>query len=78
MMGGIPVICAFNAPDTLIREYNCGYQCDPDDEDAVIGAILELSRMTDEERKLIGEKGRKAILEKYTYEKLAEAFINCI
>ena len=78
MMGGIPVICAFNAPDTLIREYNCGYQCNPDDEDAVIGAILELSRMTDEERKLIGEKGRKAILEKYTYEKLAEAFINCI
>lgn len=78
MMGGIPVICAFNAPDTLIREYNCGYQCDPDDEDAVIGAILELSRMTDEERKLMGEKGRKAILEKYTYEKLAEAFINCI
>lgn len=78
MMGGMPVICAFNAPDTLVREYGCGIQCDPDDEEAVMEAVLKLRGMTEEERKSLGENGRKAILEKYTYKKLAEAFIDSI
>ncbi len=78
MMGGIPVVCAFNAPDTLVREYDCGFQCDPDDEEAVAEAILSIKNMSEEERKKMGENGHKAILDKYTYKKLAEAFINCI
>ncbi len=78
MMGGIPVVCAFNAPDTLVREYDCGFQCDPDDEEAVTEAILSIKNMSEEERKKMGENGHKAILDKFTYGKLALAFINCI
>ena len=78
MMSGIPIICAFDAPDTIVKEYGCGIQCDPDDENAVIDAVLKIKNMTEKERKMVGENGRKAILEKYTYKKLAEAFIDSI
>ncbi|MBE6025594.1 MAG: glycosyltransferase family 4 protein [Clostridiales bacterium] len=78
MMGGLPVILAFSAPDTPVRQYDCGYQCDPEDKDAVAGAIRKIKAMSEDERKKLGENGRKAILENFTYRKLAEQFINSI
>lgn len=74
MMAGIPIICAFDAPDTLVREYDCGYQCDPADGEAVKDAVLRLYGMSAEERKAMGDRGRKAVLENFTYRKLAEKF----
>ena len=78
MMGGLPVILAFNAPDTLVREYGCGYQVDPTDQESVVDAISIIRDLSDNERIIMGEKGRKAILEHFTYSKLAEQFIDNI
>ena len=78
MMAGIPIICAFNAPDTLVKEYGCGYQCDPSDINQVLDSISAIFYMTVEQRYMIGERGRQAILKKYTYSQLAKKFINSI
>ena len=78
MMGGLPVVLAFNAPPTPVEEYDCGYQVDPEDQDAVISAIREIRSLSEEERAAMGSHGREAILEKFTYRKLAEQFIDSI
>jgi glycosyltransferase involved in cell wall biosynthesis len=78
MMGGLPVVLAFNAPPTPVMEYGCGYQIDPEDQEAVIKAIRDLKELPEEERKKLGEKGREAILESFTYSRLAEQFLESI
>ena len=75
MMAGLPIVCAFDAPDTLVRIHNCGYQCSPQNPDQVVDAILSIYRMPESERSKLGENGREAVLRNYTYEKLSEKFI---
>lgn len=75
MMAGIPIICAFDAPDTLVRQYECGYQCDPNDRRAVMDSIQRLYSMSEAERTEMGNRGKKAVLDHYTYKRLAEVFL---
>lgn len=74
MMAGVPVICAFDTPDTLIRIYDCGFQCDPSNDEEIIEAIRHLRDMPESERRSLGENGRKAIINNYTYKHLAQSF----
>lgn len=75
MMSGLPIVCAFDAPDTLVRIHNCGYQCSPQKPDEVAKAILNIYKMPANGRNELGKNGREAVLRNYTYEKLAEKFI---
>lgn len=74
MMAGLPVICAFNAPDTLVKETGCGIQCDPGNTEEVADSIEKIASMTEETRRDLGEKGRKRIKKEFTYKKLAAQF----
>ena len=74
MMAGLPIICAFDAPDTLVKKYNCGLQCNPEDVEMVVNCIKRIVNMSPEERKKMGKNGKDAILAHYTYEKLAVRF----
>lgn len=78
MMGGIPVVCAFDAPDTIIRQYGCGIQCEPENENEVIDAIRTIRGMTPEERRSMGAKGREAVMSRFTYKVLAGQFLDSI
>lgn len=78
MMAAKPVICAFDAPDTLVRIYDCGYQCDPSNKEEVVEAITKLETMDPKDREEMGNRGKKAILSHFTYKQLAEDFIENI
>ena len=78
MMGGIPVVCAFDAPDTVVRQFDCGFHCDPENEDEVIEAIKAIRNMSPEDRKEMGERGREAITSRFTYSSLARQFLESI
>ena len=75
MMAGLPIICAFDAPETLVETYHCGFQCSPENTDECVRAIRQLNAMSPEERRAMGESGRKAILERFTYPVLARQFL---
>ena len=45
-----------------------------EDPDALAEGIDKLINMTPEQRRELGENGRKAVLENFTYKKLAEQF----
>lgn len=76
MMGGVPIVCAFNAPETLVKQFNCGIQCNPNNEEEVINAIKTIMDLNEEDRRKLGSNGQKAIKKYYTYKILANDFLN--
>lgn len=77
MMAGLPIVCAFDAPDTLVRIHECGYQCESSNIDSVVAAIRDIKQMTEDERRTMGNKGREAVLKQFTYSSLAKSFAEC-
>lgn len=75
MMAGIPIICAFDAPDTLVKQYKCGFQCNPLNKNEIVEAINELYHMSLDQRKELGNRGKQAVMNHFTYEKLANDFV---
>jgi len=74
MMAGKPIICAISTPDPLIRQYDCGKMVIPGDIPQIINSINEFYEMSEDERIQIGKNGKKAVLQHYTYNKLAIQF----
>ena len=74
MMSGKPILYAVDAPNNFITDYNCGVSVKAEDPDALAEGIDKLLSMSEEERKQLGDNGRKAVLENFTYKKLAEKF----
>lgn len=75
MMSGRPVLFAVEAPNNPIAEYGCGVTVRAEDPDALAEGIRTLEEMPPEERKRLGDNGRKAVLAHFTYEKLAAEFL---
>ncbi|CAM4015905.1 putative glycosyl transferase WbpJ [Pseudomonas reidholzensis] len=71
MRGGMPIIFACTVNNNPVDEYDCGLSVDPDSPDEIASAIIQLMRLTEQQRKAMGLKGREAVLEHYTYETLA-------
>ena len=74
MMAGIPVICAFDAPQTLVEQYGCGYQCGPEEYDRITGYIHEFKNMDKDQLASIGRHGHDAIVQHFLYDQLAKEF----
>ena len=78
MMAGVPLVCSFDAPDMLVEKYRCGFPASPGKPETVIAAIRRLKGMSPEERAEMGKRGHEAILEGFTYRKLASRFLDAI
>ncbi|HQO21431.1 MAG TPA: glycosyltransferase family 4 protein [Acidobacteriota bacterium] len=78
MVSGRPVINAIKAGNNLVEESGCGISAEPEDPVSLRNAVLEMMRLSDEERREMGVRGRNHVLGKYSYPKLAEDFIRGI
>ena len=77
MMAGIPIVCAFDAPKTLVSTFNCGIECDPAHVDEVVQAIRKIRTMEADDRINMGINGKNAVIQNFTYERLAGKFASC-
>jgi glycosyltransferase involved in cell wall biosynthesis len=69
MEAGLPVVASdFPLWRAIIEEVGCGLLVDPQDPGAIASAISRL-RDSPEERKRMGDNGRKAVLERYNWER---------
>ena len=75
MLAGKPILHAFSGKGDIVAMANAGITVEAENPKAVADGILKLYRMPPEERKRLGENGRKYVLENHTYEKLAEKYI---
>ena len=74
MMSGKPILYAVEAPNNFIDDYSCGFSVEAENLDALKKGVEEFVKTDPQKRDMMGELGRKAILDNYTYEKLALQF----
>ncbi len=74
MMSGKPILCAISAPELPIEKYCCGIKTDPGDIDSIINGIYTIMNLSTRELIEMGENGRRAVLENFTYKALAKKF----
>lgn len=75
MMSGKPILYAVNAPNNYITKYHCGISVQPEDKEALKSGIEQLIGLSPEERKKMGDNGRKAVIENFEYSVLARKFL---
>ena len=59
MMAAKPIIQAIDAGNNLVGEADCGIDVEPDNVGEISKAILALKSMPEEERRRLGENGKK-------------------
>lgn len=74
MMSGKPILYAVDAPNNYVMDYHCGVSVEPESVEALEQGIRQLYTMSENEREDLGQNGRQAVLEHFTYEKLAADF----
>jgi len=74
MMSGKPIIHSVTAGNDLVKEAGCGISVPAEDPSQVASAIKKLMVMSEEERRIMGERGKKYVKKYYSYEKLAEQY----
>ena len=72
MAGGLPIVASdIDHWKPVFQKYNCGFQVDPFDEEAVKNAVQYLIQHPDEARAM-GEQGKNAVQQEYNWESEAE------
>ena len=74
MMSGKPILYAVEAPNNFIKEYSCGISVQSESVEALKQGINEMIVKTSLDKEKMGINGRKAVLDHFTYEKLAHTF----
>ncbi len=75
MMAEIPVICAIEAGNDLVKEANCGYSIAPSNAEALASTILHMDSIGHSKRKIMGQRGKQYVLRHYNYVTLAKKFM---
>ncbi len=76
MMAAKPIIQAIDAGNNLVREADCGIDVEPDNVSEISKAIWTLKSMPEEERRRLGENGKKFVLSNHTYQVLGKRFLD--
>ena len=74
MMSGKPILYAVDAPNNYIREFDCGVSVPPENTEALTTGIRKLLSMSEKERQKMGERGKQAVLDCFTYDVLGKQF----
>lgn len=74
MMAGRPIICAINTSHSVIESCQCGVMVKQNGAIELAGEIERFCKIPPEERCRMGERGRKAVLQRFTYHILARNF----
>ena len=74
MYSAKPIINSYSGGYDIVKEVGCGISVEAENSVQIADAILKLYKMSDVERRKMGENGRKYVLENFTYEKLAEKY----
>lgn len=79
LYAGKPIIYGVDSGEYKpVTDNNAGYQILAEDSSQLVNAVLKLYRMPIEERKCMGENGRRAALQDYEYGKLAKKYADIL
>ena len=75
MYSAKPILHSYSGKSDIVSLAKCGLTIKAEDSKAIKEAILKLYSMSKEQRELMGESGKRYVLEHFTYEKLADKFL---
>lgn len=78
MLAAKPVVASYSGYPSMINESDCGVFVPAANVEAVVTAIRDIKSMSAEERSLVGERGRKWLLENRRYSKLAKDYLSIL
>lgn len=78
MMGGKPVVFAVESVENPVAQYRCGVTVTPSDAREAAAAIIHLASLGQSGRDALGENGRQAAQENFTYELLSGKFLDAM
>lgn len=78
MAAGLPIICAITTPQSQVSEAKCGICLDSGDIEGIVESVTKLSEMNDEKLNNFSQRGKDAVKNFYTYDKLAKRFFDII
>lgn len=76
MMSGKPLLYAVDAPNNYVLDYRCGVSVEAENVDELTKGIEKLLSASTEELYAMGQRGRQAVLENFTYDILADKFLD--
>lgn len=75
MMSGKPVIHSIDAGNDIVAESGCGISVPPENPEAIAKAIIEISNMSEPERRELGLRGKEYVKSYHDYAVLAKNFL---
>ncbi len=78
MMAGRPVLHAVDAGNDPVADSGCGLSVPPDDPAAIAQGLARLAAASIDERRAMGERGRRLVTERHTYPVLAKRFLQAV
>jgi glycosyltransferase involved in cell wall biosynthesis len=78
MAAGRPILHATNAPSDPVAASGSGLSVAAEDVPAIASALVELTRLTHEERRAMGARGRQHVVANHEYGRLAERFLDAV
>lgn len=78
MLAAKPVVASYNGYPSMINESGCGVFVPANDVNAVVAAVLDMKSRSEEERTLMGARGREWLLQNRDYSKLASDYLSIL
>jgi glycosyltransferase involved in cell wall biosynthesis len=78
MMAGKPVIHSVEAANDIVAESRCGITVAPEDAPAIARAVRQLLSRDPQDRREMGERGTRYVLQHHTYDALAKRFADAL
>ncbi|HQQ89212.1 MAG TPA: glycosyltransferase family 4 protein [Oscillospiraceae bacterium] len=78
MLSGRPLVCATGTPNAPVARTNCGILTEPEDAAGIVSAVDKMQSLSAQERNAMGAAGRKYVLERHSYDILAERYASAI
>lgn len=76
MYAGKPIVLSAPTKNNVIELAGSGFVVEPENKKSLLEAIKRIKDMSEKERQAMGEKGKKYLLEHFTYSKLASKYIH--
>jgi glycosyltransferase involved in cell wall biosynthesis len=76
MLAAKPILQASNASNDVVSEAGCGYTIAAEEPAAFADAVLRLRALSADERRRIGENGRRYVIKHHDYRVLARGFLD--
>ncbi len=75
MLAGKPVLHSISGSADIVQLAQCGLTVEAEEPEQIAEAVRTFYTMSPEQRKLLGENGKRYVLEHFTYQKLAEKYM---